>query len=322
MLKYLYEKYIKENNDNNIKHFKKYILLKYNISIKTKNLYDLIFDIKEHPKCPTCGKKVKFMSFKQGYRVYCSSKCSNSNNDKIMKSNLWYKDKEKVKESRNKSKETIRNKFGCEFYTQTDDFKNKSKETIRNKFGCYNGAQKHIINFSKLNKEFVINKFIKNDKLYAKEFMEYFNLGYDGYKNWIKRLELDHIPIYKGNNQSSGETKWLDMIGVPNDKKHRQVRIYKYIVDGFDPDYNYIYEFCGDFYHGNPDKFNLKDMNMLTHTTFMQLFKKTKEKFDFLTDKGFEVFYTWEDNFNNTKDVVWVTKYNSRDFDDIIKRYI
>ena len=48
-----------------------------------EKLYWYINDIKEYPKCKCCGNLVKFRCFSQGYRTYCSSKCQNSDPDKI-----------------------------------------------------------------------------------------------------------------------------------------------------------------------------------------------------------------------------------------------
>ena len=46
------------------------------------------------------------------------------------------------------------------------------------------------------------------------------------------------------------------MLGVVD----RQVKIDGYIVDGYDSKTNTIYEFNGDFWHGNPNIYNLTDL--------------------------------------------------------------
>jgi hypothetical protein len=61
------------------------------------------------------------------------------------------------------------------------------------------------------------------------------------------------------------ETVWLDEIGINNDAEHRQVTVKlgnkRIIADGFDPKTNTIYEFYGDFWHGNPKIFRTTDIN-------------------------------------------------------------
>lgn len=90
------------------------------------------------------------------------------------------------------------------------------------------------------------------------------------------------------------ETKWLDSLGV----KERQVRIGKYVVDGFDSSTNTIYEFNGDYWHGNPNKYNLNDINEKTKTTFKELYEKTLKKESFLKSIGYNVISIWETNFD------------------------
>jgi Zn finger protein HypA/HybF involved in hydrogenase expression len=55
---------------------------------------------------------------------------------------------------------------------------------------------------------------------------------------------------------SSIESKWLDFIGIPDDKQHRSVTIkigkITFRVDGFNQNTKTVYEFYGDFWHGNP----------------------------------------------------------------------
>ncbi len=92
------------------------------------------------------------------------------------------------------------------------------------------------------------------------------------------------------------EKKWLDYLGVTE----RQVRIGKYIVDGFDPLTNTIYEFNGDFWHGNPDVFNPNDINNVLKKSFGELYEKTINKEMKLKEKGYNIISIWENDFNKT----------------------
>lgn len=90
------------------------------------------------------------------------------------------------------------------------------------------------------------------------------------------------------------ENKWLDSLGVIN----RQVRIDKYIVDGYDPLTKTIYEFNGDFWHGNPVLYNQNDYNLVSKKTFGELYKKTIDKEKHLVKCGYNVISIWESDFN------------------------
>jgi hypothetical protein len=99
---------------------------------------------------------------------------------------------------------------------------------------------------------------------------------------------------------SNPEKDWLDYMNIPDDKEHRQVKISVntksrfYIVDGFLPETNTIYEFLGDYFHGNLELYNEDTINERTKTTFRELYDKTREKVETLTNLGYNVVVIWE----------------------------
>ena len=91
------------------------------------------------------------------------------------------------------------------------------------------------------------------------------------------------------------EGEWLDHYNI--NSKNRQVKIHGYIVDGFDPITNTIYEFNGDFWHGNPSVYNKNDINAVSGKTFGYLYRKTIEKENHLIDNGYNIVSIWESEF-------------------------
>jgi len=89
------------------------------------------------------------------------------------------------------------------------------------------------------------------------------------------------------------ENKWLDSLSI--DK--RQYRIENFKVDGYDPKTKTIYEFYGDFWHGNPVKFNQNDVNIITKTTFGDLYKKTIDRERYLKSLGYNIVSIWESEY-------------------------
>lgn len=88
-----------------------------------EKLYLFYFDVKI-PQCKTCGKPTKFIKLSQGFRPdYCSSKCAA--NDK------------KLQEKR---KQTVKEKYGVDYITQSRKHKQAVKEKYLNKLkdGEYN----------------------------------------------------------------------------------------------------------------------------------------------------------------------------------------
>lgn len=71
----------------------------------------------------------------------------------------------------------------------------------------------------------------------------------------------------------------------------------KWSVDGFQKETNTVYEFQGDFWHGNPDIYDLNSINKKTKTTFGELFFNTIEKNNILKNMGYNVIEIWENDW-------------------------
>jgi hypothetical protein len=91
------------------------------------------------------------------------------------------------------------------------------------------------------------------------------------------------------------ENRWLDDMGIL--QENRQYRIGRYKVDGFDPITNTIYEYMGDFFHGNPDKYKLNDINPKTHTTYGELNEKTIKRETYLKSLGYNLISIWHSEY-------------------------
>ena len=65
-------------------------------------------------------------------------------------------------------------------------------------------------------------------------------------------------------------------------------------VDGFDSITNTVFEFLGDYWHGNPDRFSPKKTNPSNKQKFGTLYLKTFDKLDSLIRVGYKVIYRWE----------------------------
>ena len=71
-----------------------------------------------------------------------------------------------------------------------------------------------------------------------------------------------------------------------------------YLADGYCRENNTIYEFNGDFWHGNPDKYEPEDINPKNGKTFGELHMKTIIKENVLKSMGFNVVSIWESEFD------------------------
>lgn len=66
------------------------------------------------------------------------------------------------------------------------------------------------------------------------------------------------------------------------------------VVDGFDPKSNTIYQFHGDFWHGNPKTHNQDAINPIRKCSFGELYEDTKTKDDEIINMGYNLIVMWE----------------------------
>jgi len=112
-----------------------------------------------------------------------------------------------------------------------------------------------------------------------------------------------HVSAKKGCEKctvgiSNKEIQLLNELKIPIE--HRQKYIKPYYVDGAID--NTIYEFLGDYWHGNPVLYKKEDINEVTNTTFGQLYDKTIARFDVLVNLGYSIKYIWENEWD-----AWLT---------------
>ena len=105
---------------------------------------------------------------------------------------------------------------------------------------------------------------------------------------------------------SKCQIKWLDFISSYNhiqiqhaeNEGEFKIPNTKYSADGYCQETNTIYEFHGDYWHGNPKKFNPTDMNTITNKTYGELYQKTIKREQEIRDMGFNLVVIWESDWN------------------------
>lgn len=71
----------------------------------------------------------------------------------------------------------------------------------------------------------------------------------------------------------------------------------KLCVDGYNKETNTIYEFQGDFWHGNPFIYDLNTINKKLNVSFQELYNKTIEKINLMKSLGYNIVYIWENDW-------------------------
>lgn len=123
----------------------------------------------------------------------------------------------------------------------------------------------------------------------------------------IQNNKFGSIKLSHGNLKfglSKEEEAWLDKLQVPRravpiqgfvdlNTKRRKI----YIVDGYDPQTNTVYEYNGSRYHGYPLKFNPLMFDKQLNKTYGQLYNETKERYYVLHSLGYKIIFVWDVDF-------------------------
>jgi hypothetical protein len=98
---------------------------------------------------------------------------------------------------------------------------------------------------------------------------------------------------------SKSETKWLDTLNVPLEYRQTSIKVggVKYFVDALNPLTNTIYEFYGDYWHGNPKIFNINDFNKKKDKSFGELYIQTINRENILKNAGYNIISIWENDW-------------------------
>ncbi|MGI0076104.1 MAG: DUF7487 domain-containing protein [Nitrosopumilaceae archaeon] len=75
----------------------------------------------------------------------------------------------------------------------------------------------------------------------------------------------------------------------------------RYHADGYCKETNTIYEFYGDYYHGNPNIYESSFYNDLMYKTASELYNKTLQREHKIRKLGYNLVTMWETDFNFTK---------------------
>jgi transposase len=120
----------------------------------------------------------------------------------------------------------------------------------------------------------------------------------------LKKIDFSICPIcslsIKGKRQHSlMEHEWLNKLGIIDRNVPIYIKDRKFIVDGLNG--NTVYEFYGDFWHGNPKLFKRTDYNSVVKKNFGELYDFTVTREYLIRKAGFNVITMWEYDFLREK---------------------
>lgn len=255
--------------------FMKYIQNRFSNLSGDESVKELIYRIKyklvEKPKCPICGKLLKFINIKNKYQTFCSRKCQFSDEGQQIQSQLRFNTKLKrygngtftnsdkakktclkkygvtnvgaVKEVRDKVKETCLKKFGVDNPIKNKNIKDKVKQTCLMKFGSETPFESNDI--QKKVKQTCIEKYGVKNIMQLEETKEKIK------QTCLMKYGVEYPMQYKDIMLKSFKTCWQLKKGNRSSKKEDEV--YNYLITFIDKDtkrqyYSELYPFHCDFY--------------------------------------------------------------------------
>jgi hypothetical protein len=176
-------------------------------------------------------------------------------------------------------------------------------------------------NGGKISQILLSNNFIKHKKLLEQitSFTDILNPKLR-HRIWLYQNKITEIPCYPicnklvkfrethsefastcGNKKcyistSVMEIKWLESLNISKENRNYWLSHNgkSYIVDGIDLENKIIYEFYGDYWHGNPKFYKSNDINHFNKKTFGDLYSKTMQREQELKDLGYTLITKWE----------------------------
>jgi hypothetical protein len=157
-------------------------------------------------------------------------------------------------------------------------------------------------------------EFIEKSKLIHGNKYDYSKVSYINTRTKVEIVCLKHgIFRQKPNSHLNGngcerctykiskpEVEFLSYLKIQN-QNYRLNNWKRKKVDGYDPKTNTVYEFLGDYYHGNPKKYKLYLINPTCKKTYGELYFNTIDNFRKLKKLGYAVKYIWESDWKKFK---------------------
>lgn len=103
---------------------------------------------------------------------------------------------------------------------------------------------------------------------------------------------------------SESSQKWLDSlnISIENREKWLTINGRRIKVDAFDPNTNTVYEYWGNYWHGNPKIYKPENINSHNKKSFGELYQLTLDRISLIKSQGYNIVDIWElDYINNDR---------------------
>lgn len=234
--------------------------------------------------CKICGKLASYNETLKRWNETCGSE------DCLYQSHLQA---QKIA-AENRKKITITKEELYELFIK----QNKSRKELADYYHCSEANIKkwlRIYEIAKYQNQALKNTSKTKEEKYGDPYFTNIKKGQEtNIKKYGVKTNLQLLTIENYKSISKKETKWLDDLGI----KERQYIIETpnliIKVDGYDNNTKTVYEFLGDFWHGNPSIYSPEFINERNKKSMGFLYNQTINRFNILKENGYKVIYRWE----------------------------
>jgi hypothetical protein len=270
-----------------------------------------------------CKKHGEFTQLPSNHYKYNCNKCGNANNIRnaelkkkckdefIVKANLVHNNRYDYSKSIYENAVTkliIICKIHGEFeHTPNNHLRNRhcpqcgTLSRPLSKRSNFNDYQKEFIkkhgdkyDYSKINWKGSSNKIILNCKKHGEfEILPYLHKNGKECQKCTNRYSKKSIGWLKYM-----EYKTNEKIDHAENEGEFNIINTRYKADGYSKQSNIVYEFLGDFWHGNPNLYNKDDINPRNKQAFGELLKDTIDKKNIIKKLGYNYVEIWESDWD------------------------
>lgn len=274
--------------NNNIELYNDIVSYTCDLDLTFKQrIWHWVNDKADYIYCEECNtNRVSFkMNWRDGYKTYCSNKCSSNNVELRVKTKETLLERygvdhySKTEDYINKVRQTSVERYGVDNYSKTEDYVFKSKRTYMERYGVdsYTKTEDYLEKTKKTCLEkYGVDSYIKTD-----EFKDRFK------KTCLERYGSEHIyksTLYRNSFNICNDIKENELLNfISNLYFGKVIQSYRdnFEIDIYLPDVKIGFEFNGLYYHS--DKFKDKNYHL--------------DKTNFFRERGIRIIHIWEDDW-------------------------
>jgi hypothetical protein len=198
----------------------------------------------------------------------------------------------------NKIKQTNLERYGVEYASQNNIIKEKIKQTNLERYGTQSYSQQHLVDILPLLEDYgwLFEQYITQNKTATQIANELGNVYYGTIISYLMYYEIEIQQYYWSSYKcrlwiAQQDGAIIEEWKIPNTR---------FRADGYCEATNTIYEFHGDYWHGNPSIYQPDEINEVVGKSMGELYLKTLDRESLIKSLGYNLVVVWEHDFDTS----------------------